>query len=60
MIFLFQRTQEQVQNSRGKWAISVRATEGLLYRVPDLPVFFIFQVFTRKQNELCLFLHKVI
>ena len=27
----FQGTQEQVQNSRGKWAISVQATEGLLY-----------------------------
>ena len=29
--FFFQRTQERVRNSRGKRAISVRATEGLLY-----------------------------
>ena len=28
---LFQRTQERVRNSRGKRAISVRATEVLLY-----------------------------
>ena len=27
----FQGTQERVRNSRGKRAISVRATEGLLY-----------------------------
>ena len=31
MGFLFQGTQEPVRNSRGKRAISVRATEGLLY-----------------------------
>ena len=29
--FLFQRTQERVRNSHGKRAISVRATEVLLY-----------------------------
>ena len=29
--FLFQGTQERVRNSRGKRAISVRATEVLLY-----------------------------
>ena len=31
MGFLFQGTQERVRNSRGKRAISVRATEVLLY-----------------------------
>ena len=31
----FQGTQERVQNSQGKRAISVRATAGLLYK--DLP-----------------------
>ena len=33
MGFLFQGTQERVRNSRGKRAISVRATEVLLYKV---------------------------
>ena len=28
---IFQGTQERVRNSRGKRAVSVRATEGLLY-----------------------------
>ena len=27
----YQGTQERVRNSRGKWAISIRATEVLLY-----------------------------
>ena len=31
MGFFFKETQERVRNSRGKGAISVRATEGLLY-----------------------------
>ena len=31
MSFMFQGTQERVQNSRGKRAIGVRATEVLLY-----------------------------
>ena len=30
-LILFQETQEEVRNSRGKRTISVRATEGLLY-----------------------------
>ena len=34
--FLFQETQERVRNSRGKRAISVRATEVLLFIVRDL------------------------
>ena len=29
----FQGTQERVQNSHGKWAICIRATEVLLYKV---------------------------
>ena len=32
--FLYQGTQERVQNSRGKRAFSVRATEVLLYMNP--------------------------
>ena len=31
MIYIFQGTHERVRNSRGKRAISVRATEVLLY-----------------------------
>ena len=33
MGFFSQGTQERVRNSRGRRAISVRATEGLLYKV---------------------------
>ena len=32
---IFPVTQERIRNSRGKRAISVRATEGLLYLVLD-------------------------
>ena len=35
----FQRTQEWVRNSRGKRAISVRATKGLLYISPQVDDF---------------------
>ena len=36
MRFLFQGTQKRVRNSRGKRAISVRATEVLLYLLVKL------------------------
>ena len=32
----FQGMEEQVRNSHGKWAFSVRATEGLLYRTNSM------------------------
>ena len=35
----FQGTQERIRNSRGKRAISVRATEVLLYVVRDMETF---------------------
>ena len=41
MGFFFQGTQEQVRNSRGKRAISVRATEVLLYIVQGIYLLYI-------------------
>ena len=40
----FQGTQERVRNSRGKQAISVRATEVLLYLFTHLVHFSVFEI----------------
>ena len=50
MDYLFQGTQEQVRNSRGKRAISVRATEVLLYLFCGKQNF-IYITFQRRQNK---------
>ena len=50
MNYLFQGTQERVRNSRGKRAISVRATEILLYLFCGKQNF-IYITFQRRQNK---------
>ena len=47
----FLETQEQVWNSRGKRAISVRATEVLLYFCPDINYFTSFCSYARPESD---------